>query len=259
MYSDYSRTIVLLVVYIGITVVAMFYDPWGNVSDESAVSIGFNLIEQVTEDYTGTTKILCTWFAKFLMSGIMEWVNIFAVGVSSLVYNIGGGNWMDVSPLMLTSFISFIVCQFFMIYINDEVYDNNNDIISCIDMFFIENIVSYLFYLANYLITHLLLERFLSWLQHSHRVICGVAVVILIILEVVLGITFFVLYLLYGLVMGVPIFALLLLSLIPGIGFFVNSILGVVLLLAGEFFMIYYVWRNFVSVFIFEKIMDVLS
>lgn len=238
---------VLFGLFIVITIIGFFYSPWEKDMETAFIQLMHidNIIDNV--------------LIKLFLYGIVDWVELLAYSL----YEMGvvgeqlPGDWglLTFAIPMLCIFI-FIVYQFIMLYIGEEYQDDSDEVLwQCIDGYFIGSIASYIICLIMHCVIHYGISNGIYFLYTEHKLIASICSCVFVILGIWTVISIMPLLFGYVLVISVPLIIWALLSAIPIIGVLINSLLGAVIFLPAEAFMIYYVWPKYISDYVLRAVL----
>ena len=187
------------------------------------------------------------FFFKLFFYGILDWVEMMAYGMYEIVAmgDVYTGDWGLLGFAAIDiCLIAFLIFKVLVNYIEEEFLDEDVNWKMCIKRYMFESAITYVFCLVLHSFINYGIMKAVYWLYEKHQLIATFLSCIFVLFGLWMIISVYTLMMSYVIVIIIPILIWILLTIIPGIGILFNSILGVIVFIFFEIYMIFYVWNK---------------
>ena len=233
------KELILVLTFVIITIAGFIYSPWEK--DSTFV------LERILDNGKAANDIIQNFFFKLFFYGILDWVEMMAYGMYEIVAmgDVYTGDWGLLGFAAIDiCLIAFLIFKVLVNYIEEEFWDEDVNWKMCIKRYMFESAITYVFCLVLHSFINYGIMKAVYWLYEKHQLIAAFLSCIFVLFGFWMIISVYTLMMSYVIVIIIPILIWILLTIIPGIGILFNSILGVIVFIFFEIYMIFYVWNK---------------
>lgn len=192
-------SIIICLIYLGAMLLSVHYAPW----EECTKSVSFITGASLNDTLSSIDQPMVIFLFDVIFYGISAafYAISYPFGAMEELKNINalmfGDDLITLMIMIILTGLSFYLCQLGATVIYDKVHKvSNGRVRDYLDMFFIENIVSYVSLLLPYLIIQFFVSAF-SELEYSINLLTGILYFVIIIVAFIVLIAVSIYYLIY--------------------------------------------------------------